>query len=74
MVSNPLEGLGQVLRNRNGFIQEDVLDRMNQGCALVNGSLEGLATKDQALTPSALVDHGGAHRISEIRLALCFAT
>ena len=55
-----------------GLVQVDVLDRVHQCGAVVNGALEGLTPKDEALAAGALVDDGRAHRTGEVVAALGF--
>src|SRR4051794_16711424 len=55
--------------DRDGLVQVDVLDRVQERHALVHGALERLAAGDQAGAAGALVDDRGLDRLGEVALA-----
>src|SRR4051795_7172437 len=54
--------------HRDGVVEVDVLDGVQQRHALVHRALERLAAGDEAGAAGALVDHGGPHGLGEVGL------
>ena len=67
----PLAGLQQTSKgarsgDSNLFREVDVLNGVEELGALFDGTLEGLATRDETLSASALVDDGGLGGLGEV--------
>jgi len=59
--------------DRDGLVEVDVLNSVEQRHAVFHGLLERLASGDEADTAGAFVDDGGCHSIVEVGCALGFA-
>src|SRR6202020_196632 len=59
--------------DRDLFVQVDVLNAVDEGGALGQRALEGLAADNEAHAPGPLVDHRGADGLGQVAVALGLA-